>query len=158
MERKSGVVHEFSPETGLGRIDSADGRSFGFHLTQIADGTRTIALQSHVGFDVVAGRLGQWEAVNIEPSTHPGHPLFGDVDDDEDLGTHTQAGEYEDESFPCPVCGASVEGEAGEYEICGICNWEDDPVQSNDPNFSGGANNRSLNAARGAWSSTNTPN
>lgn len=149
MERKSGVVHEFSPESGLGRIDSADGRTFGFHLTQIADGTRTIALHSHVGFDVVAGRLGQWEAVNIEPSEHARHPLFGDVD--------TELEEFEDESFACRVCGGAVEGEAGDYEICGTCNWEDDPVQSDDPSFAGGANTRSLNEARLAWNATITP-
>jgi cold shock CspA family protein len=143
MERKSGVVHEFSAETGLGRIDSADGRSFGFHLTQIADGTRTIALHSHVGFDVVAGRLGQWEAVNIEPSEHARHPLFGDVD--------TEPEEFEDETFPCPVCAAAVEGERGDYEICATCNWEDDPIQSSDPTYSGGANTMSLNEARKAW-------
>jgi cold shock CspA family protein len=161
MERKSGVVHEFSAETGLGRIDSGDGRSFGFHLTQIADGTRTIALNSHVGFDVVAGRLGQWEAVNIEPSTHPSHPLFGDADDetegDPGIDEQAEAEEFEDESFPCPVCGAGVEGEAGEYEICATCNWEDDPVQSNDPSFSGGANEQSLNTARLAWNSKPSP-
>lgn len=143
MERKSGVVHEFSLETGLGRIDSADGRSFGFHLTQIADGTRTIALHTHVGFDVVAGRLGQWEAINIEPSEHARHPLFGDVD--------TEPEEFDDESFSCPVCDAPVEGVSGDYEICESCKWEDDPVQSGDPTYAGGANTQSLNDARTAW-------
>jgi cold shock CspA family protein len=145
MERKSGVIHEFNPDTGLGRIDSADGRQFGFHLTQIADGTRTIAVHTHVGFDVVAGRLGQWEAINIEPSEHARHPLFGDVD--------TEPEEFDDESFPCPVCGGLVEGQVGDYEICPSCDWEDDPVQSADPDFAGGANPQSLNDAKATWSS-----
>jgi cold shock CspA family protein len=156
MERKSGVVHEFSPETGLGRIDSADGRSFGFHLTQIADGSRAIALNSHVGFDVVAGRLGQWEAINIEPNKHPGHPLFGDEDVEGEVDADAAVEEYEVESFPCPVCGAAVEGEPGEYEICATCNWEDDPLQSSDPNVTGGANEQSLHAARLAWNHPNS--
>jgi cold shock CspA family protein len=155
MERKSGVVHKFSSETGLGRIDSADGRSFGFHLTQIADGSRTIALDSHVGFDVVAGRLGQWEAVNIEPNNHPGHPLFGDDEVDGEGDTDAAVEEYEIEAFPCPVCGAAVEGDAGEYEICAMCSWEDDPIQLNDPSFAGGANQQSLDAARLAWKNSN---
>ncbi len=146
MERKSGVVHEFNLETGLGRIDAADGRTFSFHLTQIADGTRTIALHTHVGFDVVAGRLGQWEAVNIEPSEHARHPLFGDVD--------TEPEEFEDEAFLCPVCAGPVEGEPGDYEICPTCNWEDDPVQADDPTFAGGANAQSLNEARQAWNAS----
>ena len=38
------------------------------------------------------------------------------------------------------------------YEICGICDWEDDPAQSHDPDDDCGANSRlSLNAARTAW-------
>ncbi|EGN7764477.1 hypothetical protein ISN88_004608, partial [Escherichia coli] len=37
------------------------------------------------------------------------------------------------------------------YEICPICGWEDDPVQSADPDFSGGANSPSLNEAKRAF-------
>ncbi len=36
----------------------------------------------------------------------------------------------------------------GTFEICPICNWEDDNVQFNDIDFLGGANNVSLREAR----------
>jgi len=51
----------------------------------------------------------------------------------------------------CPCCGSSAIGEPGAYEICGICSWEDDPVQSEDPSYAGGANVESLNDARMRW-------
>ncbi len=57
----------------------------------------------------------------------------------------------EAERFPCPCCSSPVLTEVGAYEICPVCNWEDDPVQSADPDFAGGANTMSLNAARAAW-------
>ena len=37
------------------------------------------------------------------------------------------------------------------YEICDVCEWEDDPVQNEDPNYEGGANTLSLNQARKEW-------
>lgn len=40
----------------------------------------------------------------------------------------------------CPVCGNFTLGEEGGYEICSICNWEDDPYQREHPNYGGGAN------------------
>lgn len=48
----------------------------------------------------------------------------------------------------CPVCGKSY---VEEYDICEICNWENDPVQFRKPNFAGGANKMSLNQARKAY-------
>lgn len=54
----------------------------------------------------------------------------------------------ENELYPCPCCGNKTIGELGNYEICPICEWEDDPVQSEDPDFAGGANSPSLNEAR----------
>ncbi len=48
----------------------------------------------------------------------------------------------------CPVCGQFKLNEIGQYEICPICGWEDDPVQRKDPDFRGGANKMSLNEAR----------
>lgn len=52
--------------------------------------------------------------------------------------------------YPCPCCGyfTLTEPPIGSYEICPVCFWEDDPVQNADPEFSGGANNPSLNEAR----------
>ena len=48
----------------------------------------------------------------------------------------------------CPVCGKfHVE----EYDICEICNWENDPIQLRKPDFEGGANKMSLNQAKKAY-------
>lgn len=56
-----------------------------------------------------------------------------------------------DDLQPCPCCGARVIKALGGYEICAVCGWEDDPVQSNEPNYAGGANKMSLNQARKEW-------
>lgn len=57
--------------------------------------------------------------------------------------------------FPCACCGCLVyDGDpSGTYWICPECGWEDDPVQNADPEYEGGANKKSLNATRRAWSS-----
>lgn len=54
-------------------------------------------------------------------------------------------------SYPCPCCANKTIDEPGCYEICPVCGWEDDPVQSADPDFSGGANSPSLNEAKRAF-------
>lgn len=47
--------------------------------------------------------------------------------------------------YPCPCCGYVVFNEApGSYDICPICDWEDDAVQLKYPDYSGGANGPSL--------------
>jgi hypothetical protein len=55
------------------------------------------------------------------------------------------------ETSPCPCCGSRTISELGTYEICKVCGWEDDPVQSADPEYAGGANNESLSEARSTW-------
>lgn len=46
----------------------------------------------------------------------------------------------------CPVCGnETFPRKSFEYEICKECFWEYDPVQVEDPDYSGGANCHSLN-------------
>jgi hypothetical protein len=52
---------------------------------------------------------------------------------------------------PCLCCGSRTIANRGDYEVCGICGWEDDPAQAKDPDFRGGANKPSLNQARAAW-------
>jgi hypothetical protein len=48
-------------------------------------------------------------------------------------------------SYPCPACGFEVFDEpAGSYEICPVCNWEDDEVQLRFPTTAVGANKESL--------------
>lgn len=48
----------------------------------------------------------------------------------------------------CPVCG---KGYVEDYDICEYCGWENDPVQFENPNLAGGANEMSLNQARKAY-------
>lgn len=48
----------------------------------------------------------------------------------------------------CPCCGKVY---VDEYEICDECLWENDPVQLDDPDFAGGANEMCLNEAREAY-------
>jgi hypothetical protein len=50
-----------------------------------------------------------------------------------------------DANYPCPACGYLVfSNPVGSYDICPICNWEDDPVQLQHPDLAGGANKVSL--------------
>ena len=61
-----------------------------------------------------------------------------------------QMEEYHDGQI-CPVCGAHQFEEDDNFEICPICGWEDDGLQRDEPDLSGGANKMSLNQARKAW-------
>lgn len=56
-----------------------------------------------------------------------------------------------DDLYPCPCCSSRTLGALGSYEICDVCGWEDDPVQSADPDYAGGANHENLNSARRRW-------
>jgi hypothetical protein len=51
----------------------------------------------------------------------------------------------------CPCCGNKTLTERNNYEICEVYGWEDDDIQSDDPDFTDGANHISLNEARAAW-------
>lgn len=51
----------------------------------------------------------------------------------------------------CPCCGKETIENPGEYEICPVCGWEDDPSQSDDPELSGGANKDCLKTARAEY-------
>jgi len=54
--------------------------------------------------------------------------------------------------FPCPVCEAPNQFfDIGSYGFCKVCNWEDDEVQYDDPDYECGANPMSLNEARKMW-------
>ncbi|WP_089401385.1 CPCC family cysteine-rich protein [Noviherbaspirillum humi] len=57
----------------------------------------------------------------------------------------------------CPCCGQRTISEPGAYEICSVCGWEDDPVQSADPKYTGGANRESLESARALWQKKGRP-
>jgi len=48
-------------------------------------------------------------------------------------------------TFTCPSCGfKTFSAPPGSYDICPICNWEDDHVQLVNPGLRGGANGGSL--------------
>jgi CspA family cold shock protein len=64
-----GTVGEFDEAKGYGTVRAEDGTDLFFHCTQIADGTRTIAVGTAVEFDVVPGHNGRWEAAAVgQPS------------------------------------------------------------------------------------------
>jgi cold shock CspA family protein len=78
--RTTGRVIEFDEDVGLGtvRADLLDGgpaevqppgREYRFHCTEIADGSRTIAVGTSVTFEVQAGHVGAWEAVDLRPTS-----------------------------------------------------------------------------------------
>lgn len=58
-------MRAFDERRGLGEITTDDGRTFSFHSTAIADGSRRIAEGTAVEFDVEAGLPGRWEAAAI---------------------------------------------------------------------------------------------
>jgi cold shock CspA family protein len=62
-----GRVTAFDDAKGLGVITAEDGRPFAFHCTQIADGSRTIAVGQAVRFAILP-KLGRYEATAIEPA------------------------------------------------------------------------------------------
>jgi cold shock CspA family protein len=65
-ERFEGVVVAFDKGVGLGEIETAGGRKYLFHCTQITGGSRTIDAGTRVLFAVLAGRGGRWEAGSVE--------------------------------------------------------------------------------------------
>ncbi|WP_417794242.1 CPCC family cysteine-rich protein [Terasakiella pusilla] len=48
--------------------------------------------------------------------------------------------------YPCPCCGYLTyeEEPSGNFDICPVCFWEDDPFQATDPTTAQGANKVSL--------------
>lgn len=56
----------------------------------------------------------------------------------------------------CPVCGAkNVFEEYNSMEYCPVCNWGNDAVQNEEPDYSGGENRMSLNQAKKAFAAGN---
>jgi cold shock CspA family protein len=64
-----GRVTAFDERRGIGEVAAGDGTTYPFHCTVIAGGTRTIAVNTAVEFDVVAGHQGHWEAASIVLAT-----------------------------------------------------------------------------------------
>jgi hypothetical protein len=55
------------------------------------------------------------------------------------------------EAHKCPVCGKYTFEDDNSFDICDVCSWCDDGVQTDDTNYEGGANKMSLNQAREAY-------
>jgi hypothetical protein len=53
-----------------------------------------------------------------------------------------------DRKYQCNCCGFRTLTVSNGYEICPVCFWEDDPVQNEDLQYSGGANSLSLEETR----------
>lgn len=55
-------------------------------------------------------------------------------------------------TFPCPCCGWVVfEEPPGSYDICPVCDWEDDLAQLRFPRMDWGPNRRSLVDSQADW-------
>jgi cold shock CspA family protein len=61
-----GRVAEFDEERGIGWVEAGGERWF-FHCTQVADGSRTVAVGTPVTFEVRPGHRGTWEAAHVAP-------------------------------------------------------------------------------------------
>ena len=69
-DRLAGTVTEFDEHAGLGTVATASPApaAYPFHCTQIAGGSRTIAVGAVVTFSVHPGRLGRFEAADLQPA------------------------------------------------------------------------------------------
>jgi cold shock CspA family protein len=63
---QKGKVERFDKDVGLGEVRAADARLYPFHCTEIADGSRDIAVGAEVTFVVAPGHRGVWEARRLE--------------------------------------------------------------------------------------------
>ena len=55
----------------------------------------------------------------------------------------------------CPVCSDYIFEMDNDFDICPICDWENDGVQLDDPDYCGGANDLSLNDFKTKWQQQN---
>lgn len=62
-----GTVTAFDDHAGRGEVTAQSGEVHQFHCTAIADGSRTIEVGAAVGFSILAGRSGRWEAARLTP-------------------------------------------------------------------------------------------
>jgi hypothetical protein len=61
-----GVVSSFDARVGLGTLALDDGRTVGFHATQLLDGTRHVEVGARVTATLVAWHAGRIEASHID--------------------------------------------------------------------------------------------
>ena len=60
-----GRVTTFDARRGLGTVTGADGRTYGFHATAIADGSRRVDEGASVAFSGAPGHGGRYEARSL---------------------------------------------------------------------------------------------
>jgi cold shock CspA family protein len=60
-----GRVTTFDARRGLGTVTGADGTTYGFHATAIADGSRRVDEGAPVAFSVAPGHGGRYEAWSL---------------------------------------------------------------------------------------------
>jgi uncharacterized Zn finger protein (UPF0148 family) len=51
----------------------------------------------------------------------------------------------------CPVCGEYTFTGENDFDVCPVCEWENDGVQTDDPSYWGGANELCLNDYKKEW-------
>jgi len=57
----------------------------------------------------------------------------------------------------CPVCGQYEFERKDDFDVCEVCEWENDGVQLSDPDYEGGANYVSLNQYLKQWNNRICP-
>ena len=67
----TGTVLSFDDPRGLGVVVTESGVEYPFHCANIADGSRRIDVGATVGWRVIAGRLGRWEAGELQSLPSP---------------------------------------------------------------------------------------
>ncbi len=68
---RHGRVASFDRTRGLGAVEEADGTSYDFHATAIADGSRAIEVGTTVTFTIAPAHRGRYEARSLAPVTPP---------------------------------------------------------------------------------------
>ena len=68
FDEVTGAVTAFDDHVGAGTITAADGATWWFHCTRIADGSRSIAVGAEVAFEIAPGPTGL-EAVAVRQSS-----------------------------------------------------------------------------------------
>ena len=58
----------FDEHRGIGEVTTDDGLVLRFHCTAIANGTRTIPVDTPVDVAIVNGPLGDYEAAHLRPA------------------------------------------------------------------------------------------
>ena len=56
-----------------------------------------------------------------------------------------------EEKVRCPVCGQFEFESWNDMDFCDVCDWCNDAIQNERPDYPGGANKMSLNEARQAY-------